>query len=70
LSIDSVNNVKSPKTRKKIKSGRNEKGSSKKITKGREISREKQGSLQFWTRSKTKPLETVTFYACIIRDGS
>jgi len=30
----------------------------------------KQGSLQIWTRSKTKSLEMATFYVCIIRDGS
>ena len=45
------------------------KGSSKKET-GEGNQEKKQGSLQIWTRSKTKSLEMVTFYESIIRDGS
>jgi len=63
-------NRRARKTREESNRGEMKEGSSKKITKEGRDQEIKQGSLQIWTRSKTKSLEMVTFYESIIKDES
>jgi hypothetical protein len=70
LSIHLLNKRRARKTREGSNRGEMKRGLFKKDNQGRERSREKQGSLQIWTRSKTKSLEMVTFCESIIKDES